>query len=868
MGLSLTLARRGLLSRPGRTLFSVLGIALGVATVVGVIVLDFNTIVGLSGPAAERTTPDIQLRLPAGQAERDELYQVEGVSLMARYFQNDAAVRSEPISSDAPDSSEHREWARLIALEAQHAPALGVYSLAAGRDLAADGSREVLIGEGVAERFELQLGDDLWVARPRRPSKFVCEDGKLVKKRISADVPTPWKYEVVGILTREQIGRRSGGMVVVVDYANGQEIYAGVHVQPLIWANRDHSVDAERLKANIASSYAFVVSEAAILGQAADERAFRTGVRMAGLLALVLGMYVIFHTLSMSLTERMKEVGTLHTLGTTHGQIGGVFLLEAMSLAGVGAALGVLGGIGLAKGLLSAGITTLGTGKHINVFLIPWKMVLPLAGIGVLIALLGSIYPLFALRGTNTVAVLRGDQAPFKKRSSFGFHLLYALLLAVVLPSLFFVVVPVVGELTAELLSTLLGALGILSLVVILSLIMPAVLAGVCAAITAPFTRLWPLAGRITAKAMRAAPARIGVSTSALALVTAGLVGLKGMTASLEGEVDQWGTEAVLEKVWVSGMPPTVFADFAQHLHQYKGVVGLEKGGTGVHTPFLVQGVAVSELAGYGPCATDKSLLKKLDEQQGMIVSRRLAMDLGYELGTTVPLERADGQLEEFTVIAISDAYGHYPFPDERMYGLIADHYLERFYCHPTDTVEHVAVRLEKGSDPGILEAAVFDFHGGPQDIVFRSGAQVLQAHRDDIGRDFVLFDVLLILTACLAGLGVLNGQLLAALERSKELGVLKALGTSRGQLAGLVLLEALVVGFVGGVIGVALGWGLTPLVVEALRRLVGLDLPHVGPGNWIWLGLLGSVVVALVSALYPVWRTTRVDAVRAVRTG
>ena len=60
---------------------------------------------------------------------------------------------------------------------------------------------ERLIGEGVAERFELQLGDDLWVARPRRPSKFVCEDGKLVKKRISADVPTPWKYEVVGILT-------------------------------------------------------------------------------------------------------------------------------------------------------------------------------------------------------------------------------------------------------------------------------------------------------------------------------------------------------------------------------------------------------------------------------------------------------------------------------------------------------------------------------------------------------------------------------------------------------------------------------------------------------------------------------------------
>jgi len=868
MRLARTLAWRGLSSRPGRTLFSTLGIALGVATVVGVIVLDFNTIIGLSGPAADRAVPDIQLRLPRGQTDREELYDVEGVSLMARYFQNDAAVRAEPLSSESPDIPENREWARLIALEAKHAPDLGVYSLGEGRNLATDGSREVLVGEGVAERFELSLGDEIWLARPRRPSKFVCEDGKLVKKRTHADVPVQWDYKVVGILAREQIGRRSGGMVVLVDYQNGREIYAGVHVQPLIWANRDQSVDTERLKANIASSYAFVVSKAAILGQAADERAFRTGVRMAGLLALVLGMYVIFHTLSLSLTERMKEVGTLHALGTTRGQIGRVFLLEAVLLAGAGAGLGVLGGIGLAKGLLSLGITTLGTGKHVSVFLIPWEMVLPLAGIGVLIALLGSIYPLLALRGANTMAALRGDQLSLKNRSTIGFHLLYALLLALVLPSLYFVAVPVVGELTAELLFTLLGAVGTLSLIVILSLVVPKLLAGVCTAITVPFTQLWPLAGRLTAKAMHEAPARIGVSVSALALVTAGLVGLKGMTASLEGEVDQWASEAVLEKVWVSGMPPTVFADFAQHLHQYPGVIGLEKGGTGVHTPFLVQGVAVAELAGYGPCSDDPSLLKKLDQQKGMVVSRRLAMDLAYELGTTVPLERADGQIEEFTVIAISDAYGHYPFPDERMYGLIADHYLERYYCHSTDTVEQVAVRLEAGVDHGILEAAVFDFHGGPQDIEFRSGKQVLQSHREDIGRDFVLFDVLLALTACLAGLGVLNGQLLAALERSKELGVLKALGTSSGQLSGMVLLEALIVGLVGGVLGVVLGWGMTPVVVESLQRLVGLDLPHVGPGIWLWLGFCGCVCVALVSALYPVWRTLRVDPVRAVRIG
>jgi putative ABC transport system permease protein len=869
MGLAATLARRSLLSRPGRTLFSVLGIALGVATVVGVIVLDHNTIIGLSQPFRARGAPDLQLRLPGGQEGSTQLYELEGVSLMARYFQQDAIVRREPVSEVVPDDPESREKVRLLAIDAQYAPDLGVYDLAEGAHLAADGRRQVLVGQALAERFDVDVGDTLWIARPKRQSRFVCENGELVPRRTRSDSPVQWDFKVAGLLAREQIGRRSGGMVLLVDFENGVAVFeGGPQIQPMLWASLDRTVDPERLKPTLAEIGSYELNPAAILGQAADERAFRMGVRMAGLLALVLGLYVIFHTLSMSLTERMKEVGTLNALGSTRAQVGRVFLLEAVLLAGAGALLGVAGGIVLAYTLLSAGITTLGTGKDVGLFVVPWGMVLPLAGTGFLVALVGSVYPLVSLRGTSTVAVLRGDEHPVRRRSAQGFQLLYALLLALVVPSLYFVIVPVVGELTPELTSVLIGAVGFLSLVIVLSLVMPALLAGVCAATTRPLTRLWPLAGRLTARAMRAAPARIGVCTSALALVTAGFVGLKGMTGSLEGEVVQWADEAALDKVWVRGMPPTEFEQLARHMEEYPGMVGLEKGGTGVHVPFLVQGVAVAELAGYGPCAEDPALLRALDREQGMIVSRRLAQDQGFEVGDEFVITRADGIGERFTVVAISDAYGHYPSPDERIYGLIADHRIEEYFCQATDTVDEVAVRLAPGTDPDVLRSAIEAFHGGPHRILYRTGAEVLADHRADIRRDFVLFDVLLALTAALAGLGVLNGQLLAALERSKELGVLKALGASRRQLAGMVLLEALAVGLVGGVLGAAAGLGLTRLVVGALRGLVGLDLPHVGPGAWLWAGAGGSVVVALLAAVYPMWRTARADAVRAVRTG
>jgi len=690
----------------------------------------------------------------------------------------------------------------------------------------------------------------------------------LVEREGPPDQPLETTCRVAGILTRERLGRRSRGMVVLVDFELGRRIFRGAHVQTMVWGRRDPTVDVERLESSLAHAYSYQLNRAAVLGQAADERAFRTGVRMAGLLALVLGLYVIFHTLSMSLRERTGEVGTLHALGATRTQIARVFFTEAVLLAGGGILLGLTGGIGLARLLLAFGITTLGTGKHVGLFVVPWGAVLALAGVGFLVALIGSVYPLVTLRGTSTVGALRGEGAAPRGRGHVGFHLLYALLLALILPALYFVIVPVVGELTAELVSTLLAAAGLLSLVVILSLIMPSILSAVCAATTRPFTLLWPLAGSLTARAIRCAPARIGVSASALALVCTGFVGLRGLTGSLRGEVEVWAAEAVRDKVWVRHMPGTDFATLAAHLQRYPDVLGVEKGNARIHAPFLIMGAAVEELGGYGPCAEDPRLLRALEEQHGMILSRRLAADLAYEVGDSIRLTRADGRLETFRVVAVSDAYGHYPFPDERMYGIVADHHLAEYYCVDVDTVNEVAVRLSAGADPGIVEAAILDFHRGPHEIGFRTGAEVLAHHRFDIGRDFVLFDVLIVLTAALAGLGVLNGQLLAALERTKELGVLEALGTSRWQLAGMVLLEAAVVGLVGGLLGVGLGLLSTPHVVDALRTLASLDLPWTGVGGWAWVALVGSVTVALLSALYPVWRTTRVDAVRAVRTG
>ncbi|MEM6671994.1 MAG: FtsX-like permease family protein [Planctomycetota bacterium] len=872
MGLALTVARRSLLQRPGRSIFSILGVALGVATVVGVVTLDHATIEGYARPLQAGDRPDIELAASGAVAGSTEaLENLEGISVAAQYFQNEAVV-----TLPSPEAERGRIRVQLVAIEARHAASFGLFGVAAGVDLdPSSGERQVLVGPSLAEEHGVAVGDEVVLSRPRRPSRKRCEDGVLVKVEDgSVDRPRAETFRVAGVLTREGMGRSAGGAVAVVDFEAGRELFRDVDIQPRFWAVKDAGVDLERLRRSLATSYSYALNQGIVAGQAADERAFRTGVRMLGLLALVLGLYVIFHTLSMSLTERVTEVGTLHALGSTRRQIGRVFFTEAALLAGAGAALGVV--LGLAFAYLAArfGITTLGVGKYVRGFPVPWSTVVGLALTGFVVALIGSVYPLVAIGGANTLAALRGEDALERSRGhARRFHLVYAALLAILVPGLYVVLVPVVGEMTGELVTVLLGVVGLLTLVVLLSLLLPAALSALCAAVARPLAGVAPLAGRLAVRSMRDAPARVGVSACALGLVAAGFVGLHGMTASLRGEVTNWSAEALDDKVWVKNLPPTSFEELREHLSGFPGVVGVEKASARQYAPFLIVAGSRDGMAGFGPFAEDPALSRRFFDERTIVISRRLARDLDYSVDDVVRMQSPNGQMRSYAVLAITDAYGYWTSPDERMYGVISDRWMEKDFCLASEVVTEVSVRFDDSRPMtdaghlGVLDAAIRDLLPNADSFTLRSGLAVRAYALSDIGRDFFVFDLLLALMAGLASLGVLNGMLLATLERSRELGVLRALGASRGQIGGAMMLEAIAVGIVGGGLGVVLGVAATPFVVSALDEIAGLDLPRRTAGVWIPIAFGGTVLVAALAALYPIRRAHTVDAVRAVRT-
>src|SRR6185436_6939323 len=145
-------------------------------------------------------------------------------------------------------------------------------------------------------------------------------------------------------------------------------------------------------------------------------------------------------------------------------------------------------------------------------------------------------------------------------------------------------------------------------------------------AIAKPLKRIATMAGRLAARSIAEGRARIGVSTAAIALVAAAFTGLKGMTASLRGEIEVWAQDALVDKVYVAGLPKVPRDALRKTLERFyegqkAGFVAIESGSARTYVPFLTLGMSTSELERFGPCREDPAIAAALDRGDGVILS-------------------------------------------------------------------------------------------------------------------------------------------------------------------------------------------------------------------------------------------------------
>ncbi len=869
MRLVSTMARRSLLKRPGRTFFAISGIAMGIAVVVAIFTLDHNTLLGLSQPGEENWRADVRVSpSPTQKNPRSDLAEIPGIEEITAFFQNDVVIVSPQAETTEKKT---RRRALLFALEAEKSEIFQFYRIEEGEDLhGLDRSRGALIGRALATERGLTLGDTIRLARPPRSARRVCVDGKMKKVAPAKRLPARERdFLGQGILADEKLGRQAAGRVIILDYLAADELFSDVGTQRDFLLKKKAGVDIERLQSSLSKTFSFELNQEVVIGQAADERAFRNGVRFAGLMALGLGLYVIFHVLSIALVERSREIATLTALGASRMQIARIFFTEAAILAGVGAALGLGLGILICRILLGLRITTLGTGRHITVFDVPWGQIVPLAALGATLALLGSVFPLLRMRRSAVSKAIRGERSLDPEEASKGFRIFSALLLSVALPFFYFQIVPIIGEQKPALMGSLLLGVAFFALLIGLPWLAPKILSRFGTWVLGALRDLLPLTSLLVRRDIDKKPLRLAVSVIIIAMVAAAFTALKGMTASLQAETEEWAAIAIDDKVFVRGMDHMLFDRLESEVLKLNEVTAVEPGDIRTYAPFLLSGIKGDLLGDYGPL-TDPDLRQRFAQERSIILSSRLSQDLNYQVGDNVPIRTGRGVVEDFSVLAISDAYGFQPYPDERIYGVINDSWMHKEFCINNKKTTRVALRLTDGVNPdkalAHIKSTLSQVFPQAKQWDYFTGTRVRDDALWDITKDFFLFDIIIVMTAVLGAMGILNGQLLSALERSRELGVLKALGTTRWQMAKLVLLEAGLVGVMGGILGIVLGSLLTPLVVEALEQVSALALPQRSAGWWLLLALGGAIILPLLASLYPISRINRMSVTRAIR--
>jgi putative ABC transport system permease protein len=595
-------------------------------------------------------------------------------------------------------------------------------------------------------------------------------------------------------------------------------------------------------------------------------RAFELNLTALSLLALVVGAFLIYNTMTFSIVQRRGLIGRLRALGVTTGQVFRLVLAEAALLGVVGTGIGVLLGIVLASGLVQLLAQTINDLYFVvevsELSITPWILLKgSLLGLGTTLA--AAVPPAREATNTPVSTVLRrstqeaGVQAlaPRLAAAGVGVGLLGVLLLVVTEQS---IVVSYVALLC------LLGAAALLT---------PLAVMGLARAARPLLDRLFGVIGRMAARGVVTSLSRTGVAIAALMVAVAATIGVGLMIDSFRGTVEDWLTQSLQADVYVQ--PPslvfrrstaTLDSAVVERLRGLEGVAGAYS----VRRTDVQSGVGRTELVAIepGPETEDVYRFKAGDPDTiwprfrtgpSVFISEPYSYRHDLAVGDTVRLETDQGR-RAFPIEGI-----YYDYGSDLGVVMMSRSTYARFYDDrgPSGLAFYAA-------DGTSVDALIADMRAsvqGLQDVVIRSNRALRETSLRVFDRAFTITTVLRILAIVVAFIGVLSALMALELERRREMGVLRATGMTPPQLGGYVTLQTGLMGAIAGVLSLPLGYALAYVLVFVInKRSFGWTLQLTVSPEVLLQALVLAIGAALLAGLYPAWQMARSSPARALQ--
>lgn len=579
-------------------------------------------------------------------------------------------------------------------------------------------------------------------------------------------------------------------------------------------------------------------------------QAFRTNLSALGLLALVVGMFLIYSTMAFAIVQRRRVLGSLIAIGLERSQLLAAVVLEALCIGLAATAAGLILGHVLAQGLVDLVLQTIGDlyfAERVSAASpSPWIYAKgAMLGLGAtLVAALGPA--LDAARSTPSATLRRSALERRTRRRA-----KLAAWLAV--PALAGAAVAI----AADPRSLYLGFAALFLVLAAGALATPAATAFFMRALEPAAERGFGLPGLIAVRGVTSSLSRTGVATAALAVAVASVIGIGLMISSFRASLVDWLDATLTAELYVS-LSDGAAVDGAtlSTIEALPGVTGLTVSQfarlpTGDGDVSLRAVAPGPEGWGLELTAGDSDALARLDAEGAVAISEAFSFQrrLGPGDAVTLPTPAGDRQ---FPIVAVYRDYN----TGSSAALMALDRYRDIWR---DDTIGSVGVHVADGADVEQVGAAVRNALPRAAGARVRSTTGIVDLSLEIFDRTFRITEVLRILAALVAFLGVLSSLLAIQLERGRELAVLRAVGFAPSQLGLSTLTQTTLLGVSAGLAAIPVGVALAVLLVHVInRRSFGWSMELVLTPAPLLAGLALAVGAALLAGLIPAFKLRR----------
>jgi putative ABC transport system permease protein len=844
---------RSLRARPLRSLLTTAGIVLGVGMVFGVLILVstiHSTFTNLFDAIYGNTSLIVSGKSSIGSVPADTLGEVRRVEGVKAAEGNVYGIFR--IVDEKGEVRTGRNSTLFVAGVDFNGPNTAGAEVVDGREPAS--GREVELEQGWAGQQGLEVGDRLRLATPSGLASLTVAG--IYKLKTGLDLGGYGTAATTVAAARRLTGKRG-----VWDEVN-------VILEP------GASPDAVKRRIAAVTGPGVEAETPAGKGEQANDS-------LAGLdivlyffsgMALFVGAFLILNSFNMTVLQRIREIGTLRALGATRRRVAASVVGEALILAAIGSLLGLGLGVGLAYAL--AEIMRSLFGLPISALDVTPGAAIAAIVVGVLATVAGSLYPGLRAGRIQPIRALTGgsgvERQPGPRRALVG--------IALFLPGLAIGGLFWFSNQTGGTLATIVGVGSTVVMFVGMVLLAPFVVMPTIRALARPVRALMPAEGRLASDSLRANPLRSSGTAAAL-VVTLSVVVVNSMMStsfigSIADEVDaRFARDLTVQPLDYSEYRGGPGSGLAPSLR--RRIAALPEAGT--VTPRRV--VFMSTLPGGGQpgllVAIDPAAWPRVDHSEyegggstarvmaglaagGAVLGKGYSEDIGVGVGDRLELKGASAT-RRVPVVGLLDTFE--ASGNEVMVSLAT---MKRVFGIDTDS--QIAVDARSPDRRKALGAAVDRLlardYPGAEAV---SNATVKKNYEDQINQQFAFFNAIIGIAVIVGLLGIVNTLSMSVIERTREIGVLRALGGSRWRVRRTMLDESLLISLGGSLTGIAAGLlvGVVWILTVRESALVGLDL-RVPTGTLVAIAVLG-VAIGTLAAILPARRAARLDPLEAL---